>query len=322
MVTLVFGAHNGRPDGPARRALVSSAMDPGRRRLLKTAMAALVLLQPDRAKADGGATSASVGLGAERPRRVVVLDWGLAETLLALGAPITGMAEVPNYGRTVQDPPVPSTAVDVGLRLSPNVELMHELAPDLILINSAQDYMRASLARFGPVKSFEIYTPGGEPFGRSREVATALGALLGRAEAATELLHESDETIAAARAHLAPYDGRRSTSSTSSTAAMSICSGGAAFFRVSSIGSACRMPGTVLPVIGETRWSASNSSPVIRMRDSCASGLSPPRLERSLEVACGALSPRSARPGPVLPPLWAFGALPSAMRIARLFGEA
>jgi ferric hydroxamate transport system substrate-binding protein len=123
----------------------------------------------------------------ERAPRVVVLDWGLAETLLALGVVPAGVAEIDDYNANVVTPRVPPGVPDVGLRLSPNLEWLAQLAPDLILINSSQESQRDMLERIAPVRAFAIYTEAGAPYRRAEAVTRELGALC-RCEAAAEAL--------------------------------------------------------------------------------------------------------------------------------------
>jgi iron complex transport system substrate-binding protein len=79
--------------------------------------------------------------------RLVVLDWGLVETLLALGVIPTGVAEIDGYHDNVVEPRVPAQVADVGLRLAPNLEWLQQLSPDYILINSSQESQREILER-------------------------------------------------------------------------------------------------------------------------------------------------------------------------------
>ncbi|HCT5143128.1 TPA: Fe(3+)-hydroxamate ABC transporter substrate-binding protein FhuD, partial [Klebsiella pneumoniae] len=84
-----------------------------RRRLL-IAMALSPLLWQMR-----GAQAADVD-----PQRVVALEWLPAELLLALGVTPYGVADIPNYRLWVNEPALPDSVIDVGLRTEPNLELL------------------------------------------------------------------------------------------------------------------------------------------------------------------------------------------------------
>ncbi len=143
------------------------------------------------------------------PRRgVIALDWGVAETLIALGHPPLGCAEVASYNRAVVTPQMPPSVIDVGLRFSPNPELMVTLAPDLILINGAQAFMRTSLEPFGPVEVVPIYTAAGQPYQQALDATQQLAAKLDDPAAATRLLADASAVMTTARTKLQRYDGR------------------------------------------------------------------------------------------------------------------
>ncbi|WP_258002175.1 ABC transporter substrate-binding protein [Burkholderia sp. WAC0059] len=140
--------------------------------------------------------------------RVVVLDWGLAETLLALGVVPAGVAEIGDYNANVVAPAVPPGVTDVGLRLAPDLELLQQLAPDLILINSSQASQRAMLERIAPVRAFAIYTDAGAPYRRAQQVTRELGRLCGCEAAADALVVRAAQALAAARARLVAMPSR------------------------------------------------------------------------------------------------------------------
>ncbi|CAB3772928.1 ABC transporter substrate-binding protein [Burkholderia sp. MSh2] len=148
--------------------------------------------------------AARAALPAREPR-IVVLDWGLAETLLALGVTPAGVAEIDAYNDSVVAPRVPARVPDVGLRLAPDLELLQQLAPDLILINSSQESQRAILERVAPVRAFAVYTDAGAPYRHSEDITRQLAALCGRASAGQALIDEVAGAIAADRARLAAH---------------------------------------------------------------------------------------------------------------------
>ncbi len=139
---------------------------------------------------------------------MVTLDWAIAETLIALGMPPLGAAEIPSYNRTVVEPAMPTGVADVGLRLAPNPEVMRLLKPDLILINPDQAYLRPSLAPFGTIQIVPIYQPGGQPYDQVWNAAHALSDQFGTASAWEALRKHAADVLETARQALAGYDGR------------------------------------------------------------------------------------------------------------------
>ncbi|MCM2502676.1 ABC transporter substrate-binding protein [Aureimonas altamirensis] len=123
---------------------------------------------------------------AQTARRIVSLDYGLAETLITLGLPPVGLADVPGWAEWVVEPPLPARTVDVGANLDPNLEVVSALRPDLILTSDYTSAAEPILSRIAPVERISIYAPGLVPFDESVTATRRLGRLTGleaRAEA-------------------------------------------------------------------------------------------------------------------------------------------
>lgn len=171
---------------------------PGRRSLLKLGGAAGLACIFGR-----------TALGQTSSPRVIVLDWGAAETMIAMGSLPVGLAEIAQYDRVVADEQKAGPDVaDVGLRLAPNAEALHALRPSLIVINSAQAYMRASLERFAPVHVFEIYGTATEPFALAEQATIKLGQAIGAEQAAVSLQTKVTASLQQTRQRLAESDRR------------------------------------------------------------------------------------------------------------------
>lgn len=141
-----------------------------------------------------------------RPLRVVSLDYGLTETLLELGVEPVGVPDLDGYDRWVVEPELPPDVVDVGSTFAPNVELIQQLDPDLILTTPFLAGIRHRLERVAPTLSLAIYSPEGEgALESAREITRRLGQRLGRGEAADRLIRRVDSTLASARDALRPH---------------------------------------------------------------------------------------------------------------------
>jgi iron complex transport system substrate-binding protein len=55
------------------------------------------------------------------PQRIVALEWLPVELLLALGVTPYGVADIPNYNLWVNEPALPDSVIDVGLRTEPTL---------------------------------------------------------------------------------------------------------------------------------------------------------------------------------------------------------
>lgn len=140
--------------------------------------------------------------------RTVSLDWGLTETLLALDAPPAGAAEVPSYNLNVQTYRLPQSVTDVGLRLSPDMETLQLLAPDLILVNNSQTAQFGQLRQIAPVWPLTIYGGDGLPLPNARQVTAQLGARLNKEVQSAALLARLDSVLLSSKVGLEKYDQR------------------------------------------------------------------------------------------------------------------
>jgi iron complex transport system substrate-binding protein len=140
--------------------------------------------------------------------RIAAIDWAMLETALALGAPPAAATELVQFRKIAIEPAVPESVVDLGLRGTPNYELLRMVAPELILITGFYEYQRARLERIAPVLSVPLFQPGSPPYGRAEEAARVLGARLGREAVGEHLVGSVREEIERCRARLGGLDGR------------------------------------------------------------------------------------------------------------------
>ncbi|KVE34329.1 ABC transporter substrate-binding protein [Burkholderia sp. BDU5] len=263
-----------------------------------------------------------------RAPRLVVLDWGLVETLLALGVIPAGVAEIGAYNDSVVTPRVPAHVPDVGLRLAPSLELLQQLAPDLILINSSQESQRAMLERIAPVRAFAVYTDAGAPYRHSENVTLQLAALCDRASAGQALVDATARTIAQDSARIAAY--RRAMRPRDASRPLYLIRffdgrhigiyGARSLFQdvMDALGVANAWRGPTdywgIGVAGIEQLAATPDANVLffdPLPAGVARTLAANRLWRALPAV------RAGRVAP-LPPFWGFGMLPSAARFSRL----
>lgn len=141
-------------------------------------------------------------------QRIAVLDWGWAESLLALGVAPQSVAEAPLYADRVVVPSLPDGTIDLGLRSWPNMELLRSLRPDLILSQASYGVSVARLSAIAPTMALPLYTAERQPLQRSHEALIAIGARIERASAADEYLARAYAGLDAIRDKASSYDGR------------------------------------------------------------------------------------------------------------------
>ncbi|WP_293794225.1 Fe(3+)-hydroxamate ABC transporter substrate-binding protein FhuD [uncultured Pantoea sp.] len=141
-------------------------------------------------------------------QRILALEWLPVELLMALGVTPLGVADMHNYNIWVGDPQLPSGVIDLGLRTEPNLELMTQLEPSLILHSNGYGPALDKLQRIAPTMGFDLNSGDGKPLSTARHSLQALGAHLGREAQAVQHLQYVDEQLAAARERLKPWADR------------------------------------------------------------------------------------------------------------------
>lgn len=140
--------------------------------------------------------------GARTAPRFASLDHGLAQTLIALGADLTAVAQVPYWGIWTVEPPLPPGVANLGLAREPNMESLARLAPDLILSTPYLESVRHQLELVAPVESFPIHAVGASPWPNILDATRRLGFLSGRERAAEHLIDETDAELTGIRDRL------------------------------------------------------------------------------------------------------------------------
>lgn len=139
--------------------------------------------------------------------RVAALGWSSAQTLLALGLVPLAVPEIERYGRLVVEPAIPAQVSEIGLRSEPNLELLRQLAPDLIVVDPSLASARARLEQIAPVDIFTTLAPGRRPLATAQESTRQLAARLGLGAACERYLDSFEAALAGYRTQAAGYRG-------------------------------------------------------------------------------------------------------------------
>lgn len=129
------------------------------------------------------------------PHRIVALEWLPTELLLALGVTPLGVADMNNYRAWVGEPQLPASVIDVGLRTEPNLELLTQLKPSLILYSAGYGPSPEKMTRIAPGLGFNFNDGSGKPLTVARNSLTELGEKLGMQQAAKDHLNKFDNYI-------------------------------------------------------------------------------------------------------------------------------
>lgn len=167
----------------------------GRRAVLRAAGAGLLAL------------SGAAGLRAapaQAAPRIVSLDFGVAETLIALGAPPLALPDPESWAQWVVEPELPPGIVNLGADREPNLELLAALRPDLIVTTPYLDGITPLLERFAPTLTVSVYAPpAGSAYARCVAATRQLAAAIGRVAEGEALIARAQASMAEARAQLA-----------------------------------------------------------------------------------------------------------------------
>lgn len=134
-------------------------------------------------------------LSSGAPPQWATLDWTLAETLIALDAPLSGVAQIDAYHAWVGEPRVPETVVDLGLRTQPNLELLADLSPDAIFISPMFSNLTARLSRIAPVEPLPLYQPDSDTWHEMQVLTRKLGEQVDRERQAETLIAATQALI-------------------------------------------------------------------------------------------------------------------------------
>ena len=154
-----------------------------RRRLLTALALSPLLLKMNTARA------ASID-----PHRIVALEWLPVELMLALGIAPYGVADIPNYNMWVNEPKIPASTIDIGLRTEPNLELLTQMKPSFLVWSAGYGPSPETLARIAPGRGFTV-SDGKKPLTMARHSINEMAQLLDREAAAKQHLDHFDGFI-------------------------------------------------------------------------------------------------------------------------------
>jgi iron complex transport system substrate-binding protein len=130
------------------------------------------------------------------PKKVVALDWALTETVLSLGVELTGIADTKGYQQWVVEPALGGSEIDLGARREPNLELLMEIKPDVILISKHMAPAYEQLQRIAPVVVFSVYSEKKQPLTAAKSITKSLGKLFDKEQQAEQVIAQTDEVFA------------------------------------------------------------------------------------------------------------------------------
>ncbi|MEX3547996.1 MAG: ABC transporter substrate-binding protein [Burkholderia sp.] len=200
--------HRFHPDASRRRWLARS----GALGLAGAAAAFGALVRPDALRVAPASADADPSSGtsapAAIPTRIVTMNWGLTETLLALGVVPIGVTLPDWYRSAIVEPPLPVGVADVGLLYQPNFEVLFTLKPDLLVLVPGHAPALGILQRIAPSIILGQYMTSATPYRDLCDETGKLAARVGRSQRAVELVAEAARTTETVRSQLAAKPAR------------------------------------------------------------------------------------------------------------------
>ncbi|MEJ2766283.1 iron-siderophore ABC transporter substrate-binding protein [Photobacterium sp. MCCC 1A19761] len=130
------------------------------------------------------------------PKKVVSLDWVLTETLLTLDVAPQGIADVAGYREWVSVPVLPQDVIDIGSRREPNLELLAQIKPDVILMSQHLAPAYEKLSAIAPTLVYSVYSEKKAPYQEAEAMTRQLGALFDREAQAEQVIAATREKLA------------------------------------------------------------------------------------------------------------------------------
>ena len=124
------------------------------------------------------------------------------ELLLALGVTPYGVADIPNYRLWVNEPALPDSVIDVGLRTEPNLELLTQMKPSFLVWSAGYGPAAEKLARIAPGRGF-TFSDGKRPLMMAQQSLSEMADLIGRQQEAKRHLAEFDALMESLRPRFA-----------------------------------------------------------------------------------------------------------------------
>ncbi|WP_459176448.1 Fe(3+)-hydroxamate ABC transporter substrate-binding protein FhuD [Ewingella americana] len=143
---------------------------------------------------------------ASRPdlQKIIALEWLPAELLIALGVMPMGVADIHNYNLWVDEPKLPASVIDVGQRMEPNMELLQQLQPSLLLVSEGYGPKVSQLAPIAPVLGMTANDGSAEPLKRAISSLYKLADYLGLQERAALHVQAYHDLLNQTRQNLQP----------------------------------------------------------------------------------------------------------------------
>ncbi|QTF09131.1 Fe(3+)-hydroxamate ABC transporter substrate-binding protein FhuD [Brenneria izadpanahii] len=137
--------------------------------------------------------------------RIAALEWQTVELLFALDVVPMAVADIPNYNQWVVSPRLPASVIDIGQRTEPNLELLQQLRPSLLLLAQGYGPSPQKLQPIAPSMAFNFNDGNGKPLSVGKRSIRQLAQRLGLEDRAERHLTQFSDFLQRARQQLQAY---------------------------------------------------------------------------------------------------------------------
>lgn len=131
----------------------------------------------------------------EPPKRFVALNWALAEQLIALDEIPLGIAGLDQFQRLGSRLPLLDGVQDLGPRLTPDLQKIRNLKPEIIFIGYSQRSLLRPLSNIATVVYFKNFGRRYDNARKSEERLLELAKLFEKTELAEQLIVQRDNAV-------------------------------------------------------------------------------------------------------------------------------
>lgn len=134
--------------------------------------------------------------------RIIAINWAAAETLLTLGVTPLAISDSRYYSRRMPTAPLPTDVLDVGPYWEPNLELIKELSPQLILSDQMPPAITRALTGIAPTEVVDVYPTTQSVWNSATHFMTRLAARIDRQQQAADWISAGESRLARLREQL------------------------------------------------------------------------------------------------------------------------
>jgi iron complex transport system substrate-binding protein len=128
-------------------------------------------------------------------RSSVAAHFAVAQTMLAMGIVPRAIPMKGLYQEICVTPPLPREVIDIGLANEPNVELLLDINPEIIVIGNGQERLIPLFAQFSTVIQTAFARPAYRPYELAVQETRILGEKLEAKNQAPQLIDETQTAI-------------------------------------------------------------------------------------------------------------------------------